>query len=315
VFQALTQPALLKRWWAPQGWTTPYVTVNLQKGGLFLYCMRSPEGQDIWGRGIFSELDAPKRIVYFDSFSDEDGNQVEPSHYGMSADHPNQSRVIISLSKLKGGTKLTLRHDLPRFFPEREMMQQGWNEMLGRLDVLLSETTMEVSKHEHETIFTRLFAVPRQRLFDAWLDQELLAEWWGPHGFTNPVSISNPKPGGTFRIVMRSPEGIEQSVSGEYLQISSPSRLDYSVMIDDAPAEFLEQLNKQRHGGKYTAAPQMVNSLVFEEQEGGKTRLTLRTRFESNIDRDAIMNVGYPEGMAESLEKLEEMFGVCSVLD
>lgn len=239
---------------------------------------------------------------------------VEPSHYGMNADHPMESQVIISLAKLKGGTRVTLRHEIPRIFPEREMMQQGWNEMLDRLEVLLSETTMEVSKHEQETIFTRLFAVPRQRLFDAWLDQELLAEWWGPHGFTNPVCITNPKPGGSFRIVMRSPEGIDQSVSGEYLRIDTPHRINYAITIDDAPAEFLEQLNKQRHGGKYTAAPRMVNSLLFEEQEGGKTRLTLRTRFESNVDRDAILKVGYPEGMAESLEKLEEMFGACSAL-
>ncbi len=313
VFRAFTVPALLKRWWSPQGWSTPYVSVDCQKGGLFHYCMRSPEGEDIWGRGIFREVVAPKRLVYVDAFSDEDGHLVEPAHYGMSADHPMESLVTISFAKLKGGTKLTLRHEIPRSFLERDMMQQGWNQMLDRLDVLLAETAMEVSKSDCETTFVRLFNVPREHLFNAWLDQELLAEWWGPHGFTNPVCITNPKAGGGFRIVMRSPEGIDQSVSGEYLAIESPQRLVFTNMVDDAPAEFLQQLNKYRHGTKYSAAPKLTNTLLFEEQQG-KSRLTLRTHFESNSDRDTLLKVGYPEGMAESLERLEELFGSCSLL-
>lgn len=313
VFRAFTEPALLKRWWAPKGWTTPYVSVDCHKGGLFHYCMRSPEGQAIWGKGIFRELEAPRRIVYIDSFADEEGHTVEPAHYGMSTDHPSESRVTIAFTKHKDGTKVTLRHQIPRFFPEREMMQQGWNEMLDRLEVLLAETTMQVRKEEHETIFTRLFAVPREHLFNAWLDPELMAEWWGPHGFTNPLCITDPKPGGSFRIVMRAPDGVDQSVIGEYLAIEAPHRLVFTDMIDDAPAEFLEQLNKQRHGGKYSSAPKMTNELLFEEQQG-KTQLTLRTRFESNTDRDVILKVGYAEGMAESLERLEALFGSCSIL-
>ncbi|HEY0720689.1 MAG TPA: SRPBCC family protein [Gammaproteobacteria bacterium] len=313
LFRAFTEPALLKRWWAPHGWSTPYVSVECRTGGVFHYCMRSPEGQAIWGRGIFREVAAPRRLVYVDAFADEEGNMVEPTLYGMSADHPREALVTITFAKIRGGSRLTLRHELPRSFKERDMMQQGWNEMLDRLDVLLTETAMEVSKSEHETIFTRLFAVPRQRLFSAWLDQELLAEWWGPHGFTNPVCITNPQPGGGLRIVMRSPQGIDQSLSGEYLEIDAPRRLVFTHTIDDAPAEFLEQLNNYRHGAKLSAVPKLTTTLLFEEQEG-KTRLTLRTRFASDSERDAFMKIGFPEGMAQSLERLEELFGSCSLL-
>jgi uncharacterized protein YndB with AHSA1/START domain len=171
---------------------------------------------------------------------------------------------------------------------------------------------MQISSGEHETIFTRLFAAPRARLFEAWLDQELLAEWWGPHDYTNPVCITNPKPGGGYRIVMRSPERVDQSVSGEYLEIDSPSLLVLTNVIDDAPADFLETLNNYRHGARYSAVPKLTMMLQFDDQEG-KTRLTLRTRFDSNSDRDAFIKLGYPEGMAESLEKLEELFSICSM--
>lgn len=111
---------------------------------------------------------------------------------------------------------------------------------------------------------------------------------------------------------MRSPEGVDQSVSGEYLEIDSPNRLVLTNVIDDAPAEFLEALNKYRHGAKYSAVPKLTMALQFDEH-AGKTRLTLRTRFDSNIDRDAFIKLGYPEGMAESLEKLEELFSSCSM--
>jgi uncharacterized protein YndB with AHSA1/START domain len=126
------------------------------------------------------------------------------------------------------------------------------------------------------------------------------------------VCITNPKPGGGFRIVMRSPEGVDQSVSGEYLEITAPQRLVFTNLIDDAPAEFLETLNKFRHEANYSAAPKLTNTLQFDEHQG-RTRLTLRTRFASNSDRDAFIKLGYPEGMAESLEKLEELFSICSM--
>lgn len=91
VFRAWTDPALLKRWWAPAGCSTPHCTVDLRPGGLFHYCMRLPDGKDIWGRGVYQEVAAPERLSYLDSFADERGNRVSPTRYGMSAEHPNES--------------------------------------------------------------------------------------------------------------------------------------------------------------------------------------------------------------------------------
>lgn len=312
VFRACMEPSLLKRWWAPKGWSTPYVTVERQVGGLFHYCMRSSDGVDIWGRGIFREIVEPRRITYIDSFSDEEGNLVEPEHYGMSVDHPIETQVTISFAKVKNRTKVTLRHDIPRTFKERSMMMSGWKEMFDRLAVLLAETIMEVSKSGTETNFTRLFAVPRDRLFKAWIDPELLAEWWGPHGFSNPVCTTDPQPGGVFHIVMRSPDGIDQSIKGQYLKVQEPQQIVFTDFIDEAPAAWLEQLNAYRHKGMNAPPIVFNNTLLLADIEGG-TRLTLHTCFESKDDRDAIMKMGYAEGMAESLDRLEELFASCSM--
>ncbi len=133
VFKAWTDPARLMRWWGPKGFTTPVCKVDLRPGGVFHYCMRSPEGRDYWGRGVYREIVERERIVYTDSFADEEGNPVEPTHYGMSADHPPETLVTVTFTEHEGKTKVTLRHAVPEAVPERAGMQQGWTEMLDRL--------------------------------------------------------------------------------------------------------------------------------------------------------------------------------------
>jgi uncharacterized protein YndB with AHSA1/START domain len=133
VFKAWTDPARLMRWWAPKGCTTPVCKVDLRPGGAFHYCMRLPEGREIWGMGTYREIVAPERIVYTDAFADAQGNRVPPTHYGMSASHPAETLVTVTLSEQDGKTKLTLRHTIPESVEEREGTQQGWNEMMDRL--------------------------------------------------------------------------------------------------------------------------------------------------------------------------------------
>jgi uncharacterized protein YndB with AHSA1/START domain len=134
VFRAWTDPEQLMRWWAPNGCTTPFCTVDLRPGGKFHYCMRLPDGRDIWGLGIYDEIVAPERIVYTDAFADADGNPVSPSRYGMSAGYPTESVVTVALAKHPRGTMLTLRHSVGAVaFAERGGMEQGWNEMLEHL--------------------------------------------------------------------------------------------------------------------------------------------------------------------------------------
>ena len=74
VWKACTDPGEMKKWWGPKGFTTPVLSADLRIGGAFRYCMRSPEGKDYWGTGVYREIVPGKRLVYTDSFSDEKGN-------------------------------------------------------------------------------------------------------------------------------------------------------------------------------------------------------------------------------------------------
>jgi uncharacterized protein YndB with AHSA1/START domain len=138
VFKAWTEPERLMRWWAPKGCTTPYCTVDLRPGGKFHFCMRVPEGREIWGLGVYREVVVPERIVYIDSFADADGNPVPPKHYGMSDSLPAEMLVTVLFGDHERGTKVTLRHSIPESVGERAGTEQGWNEMLDRLAVLVS---------------------------------------------------------------------------------------------------------------------------------------------------------------------------------
>ncbi len=90
VWEAWTVPDLVMRWWGPKGYPIPVARISLRVGGQFLYCMRSPEGKDIWGTGFYREITPFERIVMTDSFADEKGNIVPATQYGMSPDFPRE---------------------------------------------------------------------------------------------------------------------------------------------------------------------------------------------------------------------------------
>ncbi|MDD1693239.1 MAG: SRPBCC domain-containing protein [Methanoregula sp.] len=132
IWRAWTEPELVRMWWGPKNFTAPSCAINLRVGGSYLYDMRSPEGKDYWSTGVFREIKRPERLVYTDSFSDENGKVVPATFYGMSADLPREMLVTVTFDELAGRTQLTLRH---AGIPPGEMQDQtreGWLESLDK---------------------------------------------------------------------------------------------------------------------------------------------------------------------------------------
>ena len=140
VFRAFTEAGQMQQWFAPKGFTTPFCEVDARPGGLMRCCLRSPEGKEYWGRGIYQEVVPPERIVYLDAFTDPEGNLVAPTYYGMSADHPGEALVTITFDDLGGRTRVTLRHAIGAHVPERAGTEQGWTEMLEKLGEYVSRS-------------------------------------------------------------------------------------------------------------------------------------------------------------------------------
>ena len=75
-----------------------------------------------------------ERIVYTDSFADEEGNVVPASHYGFTGENwPLELYVTVTLEDLGGKTRMTLKHSgLPEARHEK-LASAGWNESFDKL--------------------------------------------------------------------------------------------------------------------------------------------------------------------------------------
>ena len=137
VWKAFTDPKEIVKWWGPQNFTTPFVKIDFRIGGKYLYCMRSPEGQDIWITGTYKEIVTLKKIVSSDSFADENGNVVSASHYGMGDDFPTELEITFLFESQGAKTKFTLHHVGVPGGKLSEMTASGWNEFFDKLAEVL----------------------------------------------------------------------------------------------------------------------------------------------------------------------------------
>jgi uncharacterized protein YndB with AHSA1/START domain len=140
-----------------------------------------------------------------------------------------------------------------------------------------------------ELVITRVFDAPRSLAFRAWVDPNHLAQWWGPHGFTNPVCELEARPGGAIRIHMRAPDGVVYPMTGVYREVAEPERLVFtSVALDEAGDPLFE----------------VLNVVTFAEQ-GGKATLTLQARVLKTTAKATPYLAGMEAGWTQSLERLE----------
>jgi uncharacterized protein YndB with AHSA1/START domain len=133
VWKAWTDPCHFMRWWGPKYFTSPVCKMDFRVGGKYLYCMRAAAGHDFWSTGVFREIIPLERIVYTDSFSDEKGNVVPATYYGMSGNFPPEMMVTVTLEEFKGKTKMTLRHIGHPAGMMSDLASAGWNESFDKL--------------------------------------------------------------------------------------------------------------------------------------------------------------------------------------
>ena len=142
---------------------------------------------------------------------------------------------------------------------------------------------------ERELVITRIFDAPRELVFKAWTDPKHLAQWWGPKGFTNPVCEMDVRPGGSLRIVMRAPDGVDHPMKGVFREVVEPERLVFTNVAVDAQGNHLLE---------------GLTTVTFAEQ-GGKTKLTVRTNAAGLVAEAAQMLAGMEEGWTQSQDRLE----------
>lgn len=87
--------------------------------------------------------------------------------------------------------------------------------------------------NERTVAITRMFDAPRERVFEAWTRAEHLSRWFGPAGFSVHSAEVDARPGGVFRLCVRSPEGKDYWVRGKYRELVAPEHLVIACTADD----------------------------------------------------------------------------------
>jgi uncharacterized protein YndB with AHSA1/START domain len=138
---------------------------------------------------------------------------------------------------------------------------------------------------------TRVFNAPRSLVFKAWTDPKLVAQWWSPRMYSNPVCELDVRPGGAILVHMRGPDGIDNPMTGVYHEIVEPERLVFTTYA--VPDET----------GQYNL--QVLNTVTFEEK-GDQTHLTMHAVVVKSTPATSGALSGMREGWSQSLDKLNE---------
>ena len=143
---------------------------------------------------------------------------------------------------------------------------------------------------DREIVITRTFDAPRELVWDAWTDLKHIGKWWGPNGFTTTTHNMDFRVGGNWRYMMHGPDGRDYPNKVTYLEIARPERLVYN------------------HGGgdKDLEDVDCHVTVTFEDQ-GGKTRVTMKSGLPSAAERDHVVKVyGAVQGGIQHLGRLAE---------
>ncbi len=152
----------------------------------------------------------------------------------------------------------------------------------------MSETAILAEPARQDVVITRELNAPRELVFRAYTEPDLVARWWGPRYLTNDVERHDARSGGSWRIVQRAPDGDEHGFHGVFHSVEGPSRIIRTFEYEGAPGHVV------------------LESVAFEEVDG-KTRVTTQSVFQSMGDRDAMLGSGMESGVREGFERLEEL--------
>jgi uncharacterized protein YndB with AHSA1/START domain len=139
-----------------------------------------------------------------------------------------------------------------------------------------------------QIIITRQFDAPRELLYRAYTDPQLLVQWMGPRRLTMTIDHYDIRDGGTWRFIHRDADGNESGFHGVFHGTPSSDGVVRTFEFEGVPGHI------------------SLETLTFEEHEG-KTRIRINAVFQSVEDRDGMIQSGMESGLNEGMERLDEL--------
>jgi uncharacterized protein YndB with AHSA1/START domain len=152
----------------------------------------------------------------------------------------------------------------------------------------MTTTATITTPTDREIRIDRVFDAPRDRVFAAYTDPELIPQWWGPRSTTTIVDQMDVRTGGSWRFVSRDEDGSESAFRGAYREVTPPERI------------------VQTFEWEPMAGHVAVETATFEDL-GEQTKVTTVSLFHTAEERDGMLQSGMEKGMNETYERLDEL--------
>lgn len=125
-----------------------------------------------------------------------------------------------------------------------------------------------------DIVITHTFDAPVEKVWNAWIDPEVVMRWWGPDGFSSPSAEVDFREGGKFIFGMRAPAelgGGDSYSAGIYSKIVPMTRIEFSQMLCDQAGSPIDPTSI----GMPADFPAEIPSELHFREIGGKTELTV----------------------------------------
>jgi uncharacterized protein YndB with AHSA1/START domain len=151
-----------------------------------------------------------------------------------------------------------------------------------------STPSTTIYSEDGDLVFERIFDAPREQVWKALTDPEIVPRWWGKHGTTTTVVEMDVRPGGKWRYISSAPDRDDVVFYGEYLEVTPPEGYKWTFMFD------VEGVGPM--GGPETH--------VLEDV-GGKTKITSIGHMGSVEALEGALSSGMVPGAIETWDRLE----------
>jgi uncharacterized protein YndB with AHSA1/START domain len=140
---------------------------------------------------------------------------------------------------------------------------------------------------DREIRIERVFDAPRERVWRAWTDPRLVAQWWG-RGNQLVVERLEVVRGGHWRFVEHASDGVH-GFEGRFREVTPPKQLVQTFEWDGMPGHVA------------------VNTAAFEDLGGGRTRVVTLSQFHTTEERDGMLHSGMQQGLEQSYVALDKL--------
>jgi uncharacterized protein YndB with AHSA1/START domain len=154
-------------------------------------------------------------------------------------------------------------------------------------DLQEHQPSVVTTPSDREVHIERIFDAPRDLIWRAFTEPELVAQWWG-RGNKLVIERMEVERGGHWRFVEHTDDGVH-GFEGRYREVTPPERLVWTFEWDGMPG--------------YVA----VDTTTLEDLGDGRTRVITDSLFHTTEERDGMINSGMQKGLDQSYAALDRL--------